>query len=256
MTELLARENELLSKDEFRTALQEAIKGREAKNASFSKAWADGVLTREHFARWAENHYHYVGPFADYLGYIYCNTPDHCTFAKDFLLQNMYEEELADIRHTDLLIKFAEACGTTRERVMDPMNMNAVTRGLQSWCYAVSMRENFVVATAALVVGLESQVPSIYKKQIIPLREKYRFSEDEIEFFDLHITSDVVHGERGYQIVLDHADTPQLQQRCLQFVRWGAEMRFSYTKALYDYYVAPDMVGTDAADPSLELGGV
>lgn len=232
---------QLLSKDEFRSALQEAIKGREAKNASFSEAWAGGQLKREHFARWAENHYHYVGPFADYLAYVYANTPEECTGAKDFTLQNMYEEELADIRHTDLLIRFAEACGTTRERVEDPSNMNPVTRGLQSWCYAVAMRENFVVATAALVVGLESQVPSIYKKQIIPLRESYGFTEDEIEFFDLHITSDVVHGERGYQIVLDHADTPALQQRCLQFVRWGAEMRFSYTQALYDHYVRPDM---------------
>ena len=91
------------------------------------------------------------------------------------------------------------------------------------------MREHFVVATAALVVGLESQVPSIYKKQIIPLREIYGFTEDEIEFFDLHITSDVVHGERGYQIVLENANTAELQQRCLQFVRWGAEMRYSYT---------------------------
>ena len=42
-------------------------------------------------------------------------------------------------------------------------------------------------------------------------------------------------------IVLDCADTPQLQQRCLQLVRWGAEMRFSYTKGLYDTYVAPDL---------------
>jgi pyrroloquinoline-quinone synthase len=255
MTETLARDVRLLSKDEFRTALQEAIKGREAKNASFSKAWAEGRLTREHFARWAENHYHYVGPFADYLSYIYANTPDSNTFAKDFTLQNMYEEELADIRHTDLLIKFGEACGTTRERIEDPMNMNAVTRGLQAWCYATAMREHYVVATAALVVGLESQVPSIYKKQIVPLREKYGFTEDEIEFFDLHITSDVVHGERGYQIVLDGADTPAMQQRCLQFVRWGAEMRFSYTKALYDYYVAPDLQD-DGDDESRELGGV
>jgi pyrroloquinoline-quinone synthase len=184
-----------------------------------------------------------VGPFADYLAYVYANTPDEFTGAKDFTLQNMYEEELADIRHTDLLIRFAEACGTTRERVEDPSNMNAVTRGLQAWCYAVSMREHFVVATAALVVGLESQVPSIYKKQIVPLRETYGFTEDEIEFFDLHITSDVVHGERGYQIVLDHADTPELQQRCLQMCRWGAEMRFSYTQGLYDSYVKPDLVG-------------
>jgi pyrroloquinoline-quinone synthase len=155
----------------------------------------------------------------------------------------MYEEELADIRHTDLLIRFGEACGTTKERIEDPNNMNAVTRGLQSWCYAVAMREHFVVATAALVVGLESQVPGIYKKQIVPLREAYGFTEDEIEFFDLHITSDEVHGERGYQIVLDHADTVELQQRCLDFVRWGAEMRFSYTKALYDTYVATTPAG-------------
>jgi pyrroloquinoline-quinone synthase len=233
---------ELLSRDDFRAALEDAIKGREAKDASFSTAWAEGKLQRHHFARWAENHYHYVGPFADYLGIVYANTPDDYTDAKDFLLQNMYEEELADVRHTDLLIRFAEACGTTRARIEDPANMNAVTRGLQAWCYATALREHFVVATAALVVGLESQVPSIYKKQIIPLRESYKFTEDEIEFFELHITSDVVHGERGYQIVLDHADTAELQQRSLQFVRWGAEMRFSYTKALYDMYVAPDII--------------
>ena len=232
---------DMLSQEEFRSALENAIKGREASNASFSKAWSDGQLKREHFARWAENHYNYVGPFADYLAYIYANTPDHMTDAKDFLLQNMYEEELADIRHTDLLVRFGEVCGTTREAIEDPNTCNAVTRGLQAWCYATAMREHYVVATAALVVGLESQVPQIYKKQIVPLREVYKFTEDEIEFFELHITSDEVHGERGYQIVLEGADTPYLQQRCLQFVRWGAEMRFSYTKALYDTYVAPDL---------------
>ena len=247
MTATLNPTTELLSHDDFRTALQDAIKGREAKNASFSKAWADGKLERHHFARWAENHYQYVGPFADYLGIVYANTPDTITEAKDFLLQNMYEEELADIRHTDLLIRFGEACGTTRERIEDPNNANAVTRGLQAWCYATALREHYVVATAALVVGLESQVPDIYKKQIVPLRETYGFTEDEIEFFDLHITSDVVHGERGYQIVLEGATTPELQQRCLQFVRWGAEMRYSYTRSLYDTYVAPDLEGAAQA---------
>ena len=32
----------------------------------------------------------------------------------------MYEEEIAADRHTDLLIRFAEACGTTRERIIEP----------------------------------------------------------------------------------------------------------------------------------------
>ena len=232
---------ELLPKPEFRQALEDAIKGREAKDASFSKAWANGELRREHFARWAENHYHYVGPFADYLAYIYARTPDRFTEAKDFLLANMYEEEIGGDRHTDLLIRFAEACGTTRERVIDPDNMSATTRGLQSWCYAVAMREDPIVAVAGLVVGLESQVPSIYRKQTPTLREKYGFTDEEVEFFDLHIVSDEIHGERGYQIVLEHANTPELQQRCLKICEIGAQMRLLYTTALYTDYVQQEI---------------
>ena len=75
------------------------------------------------------------------------------------------------------------------------------------------------------------------------LLEKYGFTEEEVEFFELHITSDEVHGERGYQIVLDNATTPELQQRCVQMVQDGAEMRFAYTKSLFDTYVAKDLEG-------------
>jgi len=221
----------LMNPDDFRTALENAIKGRAATKAPFSVAWASGKLTRDHLARWAENHYHYVGPFADYLGYIYARMPDEFQDAKDFLLHNMYEEEIGGDRHTDLLIRFAEACGTTRERVTNPDNISATTRGLQAWCYATAMR----------VVGLESQVPSIYRKQTPTLREKYKFTDQEVEFFDLHIVSDEIHGERGYQIVLEHATTPELQRRCLKICEVGAQMRLLYTTALYWDYVAKDL---------------
>lgn len=238
---------ELLNEDQFRAALEDAMSGRQAKDASFSQAWATGRLERKHFARWAENHHQYVGPFADYLAYIYANTPDHATDAKDFLLQNMYEEEIGDVRHTDLLVRFAEACGTNEAAMADTTNITAATRGLQAWCYMMAMREHFAVATAALVVGLESQVPSIYRKQYPPLIDPsiYNFTEDETEFFDLHITSDEIHGERGYQIVLKYADTPELQQRCIDVTRDGADMRFAYTASLYDTYVADDLGAWD-----------
>ena len=231
----------LMNREDFRTALENAIKGKSANQAPFSVAWAGGKLSRAHLARWAENHYHYVGPFADYLGYVYGRTPAKYQEAKDFLLANMYEEEIGGDRHTDLLIRFAEACGTTGDRVKDPDNMSPTTRGLQSWCYAVAMREDPIVAVAGLVVGLESQVPSIYRKQTPTLREKYKFTDEEVEFFDLHIVSDEIHGERGYQIVLEHADTPDLQQRCLKICAIGAQMRLLYTTALYHDYVAADI---------------
>ena len=231
----------LLNPDDFRTALENAIKGRAATKAPFSVAWASGKLSRAHLARWAENHYHYVGPFAEYLALIYARMPARYMDAKDFLLHNMYEEEIGGDRHTDLLIRFAEACGTTRERVTNPDHMSATTRGLQSWCYATAMREDPIVAVAGLVVGLESQVPSIYRKQTPTLREKYKFTDQEVEFFDLHIVSDEIHGERGYQIVLEHATTPELQRRCLKICEVGAQMRLLYTTALYWDYVAKDL---------------
>src|SRR5271156_1535224 len=171
----------LMNREEFRTALEESIKGKSANKAPFSIAWASGKLSRDHLARWAENHYHYVGPFADYLACIYARMPASFLEAKDFLPANMYEEEIGGDRHTDLLIRFAEACGTTRERVTDPDNMTPTTRGLQSWCYSVAMREDPIVAVAGLVVGLESQVPSIYRKQTPTLREKYKFTDEEVE---------------------------------------------------------------------------
>jgi len=244
-----------MSQDLFRDALENAIKGKSANKAPFSIAWASGRLSRAHLARWAENHYHYVGPFADYLAYVYARTIDNGKFteAKDFLLANMYEEEIGGDRHTDLLIRFAESCGTTRERVVNPDNMSPTTRGLQSWCYAVAMREDPVVAVAGLVVGLESQVPSIYRRQTPTLREHYGFSDEELEFFDLHIVSDEIHGERGYQIVLQHADTVELQQRCLRICEIGAEMRLLYTTALYHDYVANDIALADLMSSSTDL---
>ena len=41
--------------------------------------------------------------------------------------------------------------------------------------------------------------------------------------------------------MLNHDDTPELQQRCIQAVRHGAEMRYAYTTALYQTYVANDI---------------
>lgn len=232
---------DMMDQATFRSALEIAIKGNSANKSPFSIAWAEGKLSRTHLARWAENHYHYVGPFAEYLAYVYARLPAHFTEAKDFMLSNMYEEEIGGDRHTDLLIRFAEACGTTGARVKDPDNMSPTTRGLQSWCYAVAMREDPIVAIAGLVVGLESQVPSIYRRQTPTLREKYKFTDEEVEFFDLHIVSDEIHGERGYQIVLAHADTPALQQRCLKICEIGAQMRLLYTTALYHDYVENDL---------------
>ena len=107
---------ELMSRDVFRTALENAIKGKSANKAPFSIAWATGKLSRTHLSRWAENHFHYVGPFADYLAYIYARTPDTFTEAKDFLLSNMYEEEIGGDRHQQIPLRAVPCRRRARSR--------------------------------------------------------------------------------------------------------------------------------------------
>ena len=77
------------------------------------------------------------------------------------------------------------------------------------------------MAAAGLLVGLESQVPGIYKRNLPPLKTHYGFNDREVEFFAIHIEADEVHGERGYQIVERHCTTPA---RC-SARRWSGARR-------------------------------
>ncbi|MNU11218.1 hypothetical protein D3C72_2589030 [compost metagenome] len=41
--------------------------------------------------------------------------------------------------------------------------------------------------------------------------------------------------------MLEHANTPELQAKCLRICEIGAQMRLLYTTALYHDYVAKDL---------------
>ncbi|PYM79073.1 MAG: aldehyde dehydrogenase, partial [Candidatus Rokuibacteriota bacterium] len=174
----------------------------------------------------------YVSQFPRWCAAVYAECPD--ADARDFLLENIVEEE-SGIKHVDLLIRFGEACGVSRKEVETARQL-PTTRALTAWCYETS-RQPFHVAAAGLLVGLESQVPGIYKRNLPPLKSKYGFNEHEVEFFAIHIEADEVHGERGYQIVERHSDTPERRAQALEQVRQATEMRWQYMSGLHRAYV-------------------
>jgi pyrroloquinoline-quinone synthase len=98
-------------------------------------------------------------------------------------------------------------------------------------------RAPFHVAAAGLLVGLESQVPGIYRRNLPPLKSHYGFTDHEVEFFAIHIEADEVHGERGYQIVERHCTTRQREAEALDAVRQATEMRWQYMTGLHRAYV-------------------
>ena len=216
----------------FRKRLEEAVNARHSRMNPFTEQWVKGALSRDQLGAWAAQHYQYVSQFPRWCATVYgeCTDAD----ARDFLLENIVEEE-SGTKHVDLLIRFAEACGVARAQVEGTRQL-PTTRGLTAWCFEMS-RQPFHIAAAGLLVGLESQVPGIYKRNLPPLKTHYGFDDHAIEFFAIHIEADEVHGERGYQIVERHCTTPERQAEAVDAVRQATEMRWQYMTGLYRAYV-------------------
>lgn len=231
MSTMTIKPPEQSEKSAFRLELEDAVAGKHSQRSAFSIAWMEGRLKRDHMAFWASQHLHYVGHFSEWLGAMIANCQQKD--ASDFLLQNMWEEEMGT-PHTELLRRFAEACGWSRERIAAEPSLPTTT-GLRCWSELLARKEDFVSAAAGLIVGLESQTPGIYIKQLPPLRdpEVYGFTEEETIFFEIHISSDVIHGERGYQIVEKYATTPEHQRHCVELVHQAAGMRWLYMDGIY-----------------------
>jgi pyrroloquinoline-quinone synthase len=222
---------------EFRTRLAQTVSARHSRLNPFTEKWVKGELSRDQLGAWVCQHYQYVSQFARWCAAVYAECPD--ADARDFLLENIVEEE-AGVKHVDLLIRFGEACGVSRQQVETARQL-PTTRALTAWCHETS-RKPFHVAAAGLLVGLESQVPGIYQRNLPPLRTHYGFTDHEVEFFAIHIEADEVHGERGYQIVERHCTTPERQAEAIEQVRQATEMRWHYMTGVYRAYVSKEEV--------------
>ncbi|HTS90682.1 MAG TPA: iron-containing redox enzyme family protein [Stellaceae bacterium] len=235
-----------MAKSAFRQELEGAIQQRHSKVHPWSDAWVNGRLSRELLGEWTKQHYHYVSHFSEWLATVFGNCP--ADDVRHFLAENILEEEgfaagqgFPAVRHTDLLLDFGEHCGMSRKEIVDAQVKGELlpeTLGLQSWCYRQAQRP-YVEALAGLLVGLESQVPQIYSRTTPPLLEQYGFTEEEVVFFRLHIVADAEHGERGFEIVEQHARTEEQRENCIRLVREATMMRRLYLDGLYHKFLAP-----------------
>ena len=234
-----------MAKSPFRAELEAAIEARHSSVHPWSEAWVSGKLNKRLLGEWVKQHYHYVSHFSEWLATVYGDCP--IEEVRDFLLENIAEEEgvtgqsgFPAVRHTKLLLDFAEACGKRREEIVAAQSRGELlpeTLGLQAWC-ATQARKPYLEALAGLLVGLESQVPKIYAKTTPPLLERYGFTEEEVVFFRLHIVADTEHGERGFEIVERYATTPEVQAKCVRAVKEATLMRRLYLDGLSGKYLS------------------
>ena len=99
------------------------------------------------------------------------------------------------------------------------------------------MMKSVLEGIAVLTIGLESQVPDLYRPIVPALRGVYGFTDDDIEFFTLHIEADVEHGDAGFEIVVNHSTDERAQQTAIAAVRQAAMKRWFYMDGLWLQYV-------------------
>jgi len=217
-----------MAKSAFRLQLEDAIKQRHSAVHPWSEAWYSGKLNKHLLGEWVKQHYHFVMPTSRMFAATYGNCEGI-----------VGQAGFAAVRHSELLLDFAEHCGKTRQEIIDAQvngELLPETLGLQSWCWRQSRRP-FVEAIAAINVGLESQVPVVYAKTTPPLIEKYGFTEEEVTFFRLHIVADQEHGERAFNIVEKYAVTAEQKATCVRLVKEATMMRRLYLDGLYNKYL-------------------
>lgn len=138
-------------------------------------------------------------------------------------------------RHPDLLRKFARSCGVSDERILRAEENGEVlptTRAMRSWIWELSSIRPLGEACAGIMVALEGQLPTLYPKYVEAMR-KMGFSEDDMEFFHVHIEGDTEHAHVGLELTARYAMTPELQTRAIAAVRASAEMRFSMLDGIH-----------------------
>jgi pyrroloquinoline-quinone synthase len=220
----------LMDRARLFAALEAARQPQHGGGHPFSRAWAAGELSRAQLGEWAIQHFYYIDPIPQQFAALYARLPD--LDARQHLLENLLGEEMPHApgkRHPDLLRKFARACGVSDERILGAEGAGAVlptTRAMRAWIWELAGIRPLAEACSGIMVALEGQLPTLYPKYVEAMR-RMGYTDDELEFFHVHIEGDTEHAHVGLELTDRYATTPELQQRAVATVRASASMRYA-----------------------------
>ncbi|MCC7199319.1 MAG: iron-containing redox enzyme family protein [Gammaproteobacteria bacterium] len=231
----------MLDRNAFFAALEAARQPRHGGGHAFSRAWAAGELSREQLGLWAVQHFYYIDAVPQQFAALYARLPD--LDARQHLLENLLGEEMPatpEKRHPDLLLKFARACGLTDAYLRSAEARGDVlptTRAMRAWVWELATIRTLSEACAGIMVALEGQLPTLYPKYVAAMH-KMGFSDDDLEFFHVHIEGDTEHAHVGLELTDRYATTPALQGQAVAAVMASAQVRYSMLDGIHASLVA------------------
>ena len=162
----------------FREELQGVVDARHQADHPLIDKWAAGEAGRETIAGAIREHWYWIGNLIPTALFNICaNAPDDVV---EMEMENYREETDPANPHVELLLRFCEACGMTRERL-------ATGRGLPTtecwldWELNTSATRHWIAGVAGVHIASEAQEPRLFSKVLPALRETYGFTEHELE---------------------------------------------------------------------------
>lgn len=229
-----------MSQQEFFAALEDARRPRHGGGHAFSRAWAGGELSRAQLGQWAIQHFHYIDAVPQQFAALYARLPD--LDARQHLLENLLGEEMParpDKRHPELCAKFAAACGVAREQLLGAEDAGLIlptTRAMRAWVWELATIRGLGEACAGIMVALEGQLPTLYPRYVDAMR-RMGFSEDDLEFFHVHIEGDTEHAHVGLELAHRYSTTLELQRKAIAAVHASAQLRYSMLDGIHQAIV-------------------
>ena len=193
-------------------------------------------MSRAQLGAWAIQHFYYIDTVPQQFAALFARLPD--LDARQHLLENLLGEEMPNApgkRHPDLLRKFARACGVADAEILGAEEAGAIlpgTRAMRAWIWELSGIRSLAEACAGIMVALEGQLPTLYPKYVEAMR-RMGYSEDDLEFFHVHIEGDTEHAHVGLELTDRYATTPELQRRAIAAVRASASMRYAMLDGIH-----------------------
>lgn len=180
------------------TALDDRIAAQRLLDHPFYQRWSAGTLTAAELREYARQYYHYALAFPTFLSAMHSHTGDVAT--RQYLLENLIDEERGPENHPELWLRFCEALGLSRAEVENGVPSGA-TRALID-CVKRSCLDGKLHEGLAALYAYESQVPAVAEAKIAGLARWYAIQEPrDVAFFAVHIDADVAHSATSRQLL-------------------------------------------------------
>ncbi len=233
----VAGEPDLLSRDEFRVALQAVGRERYHHQHPFHLRMHEGQLTRGQLQAWALNRFHYQRciPIKDAI-ILSCSN--------DAAFRRVWRKRIVDHDGDgdrpggiEKWLQLAEATGVDRGRVLSGCEILPGVRYAAEAYLRLVERGSMLEAVASSLTEMFS--PTLIALRVDRLRRHYPWLAHGLAYLDARLTQAPEDAEFAFNYVVEHAQTREQQELAIGALRAKCEILWAMLDAIHFAYVEP-----------------